>query len=281
MIPADPGHSCSQLPWNPSPFFPPELERETFETTAYLYPKTIFNLIRVSRRVQEWIDGVQYATVMDSSTEGSLICPVEVLLRVILSESKPASFFQRHVRNVHYIWDRRDRDNILAQVLPACSGIHNLVLGTNSPALGSLLPTLAAMQPRRLTLARKPSLDSHAPMFTFLTHFHILRSSLPADGGAFPSFLAHLPALTYFAIILRSTVLILIANSSTSLAHLPSVDDPRFLYQWVRFYAFIDVWIPETRGGIDFWARGDAFVAKKRRGEIQPVSRCRIDVGDP
>ncbi|KAJ6482615.1 hypothetical protein C8R45DRAFT_1215368 [Mycena sanguinolenta] len=285
---------------NPSPFFPPELERDIFETSAYLYPQTIRNLVRVSRRVHEWIDGMQYTTVMDTNAEGHLYCPEDALLRVIQSESKAASFFQRHVRHVYHAW--RDRDNMLAPVLSACSGIHNLVLCIRPPTLETLLPTLAAMRPRRLALSRKPSLDSHAPMFTFLTHFHILSSSLPADAGALPSFLAHLPALTHFAIgsqmdgttptnlalareILAECktleVLILEFYNSNSLApFLPSVYDPRFLYQWFQARAFIDGWVAELEGGIDFWARGDAFIAKKLRGEIQPVSRCWIDVRD-
>jgi hypothetical protein len=31
-------------------------------------------------------------------------------------------------------------------------------------------------------------------------------------------------------------------------------------------------WLNETRGGTDFGALADAFVADKRRGEIQPSS---------
>jgi hypothetical protein len=37
-----------------SPFFPPELEREIFETVAYHYPEMITTLVLVSRRVYEW-----------------------------------------------------------------------------------------------------------------------------------------------------------------------------------------------------------------------------------
>jgi hypothetical protein len=36
------------------PVFPPELEREMFETAAHFHPETIFNLLLVSRRVHEW-----------------------------------------------------------------------------------------------------------------------------------------------------------------------------------------------------------------------------------
>ncbi|KAJ7182925.1 hypothetical protein C8R43DRAFT_1116537 [Mycena crocata] len=32
-------------------------------------------------------------------------------------------------------------------------------------------------------------------------------------------------------------------------------------------------WVAGTKGGSDFWARADAFVGKRRRGEIEPKSR--------
>jgi hypothetical protein len=35
-------------------------------------------------------------------------------------------------------------------------------------------------------------------------------------------------------------------------------------------------WIAQTRGGTDHWARAEAFVEKKRRGEIQPGSSALI-----
>jgi hypothetical protein len=38
---------------------------------------------------------------------------------------------------------------------------------------------------------------------------------------------------------------------------------------------YVIEWIIGTRGGFDFWARADAFIAKKRRGEIHPsMSSC-------
>jgi hypothetical protein len=37
-----------------TPAFPPELEREIFETIAYHYPEMIANLLLVSRRVYDW-----------------------------------------------------------------------------------------------------------------------------------------------------------------------------------------------------------------------------------
>jgi hypothetical protein len=39
---------------DPLPVFPPELEREIFETTAERHPKAIASLLLVSQRVNEW-----------------------------------------------------------------------------------------------------------------------------------------------------------------------------------------------------------------------------------
>ncbi|KAJ7131406.1 hypothetical protein C8R44DRAFT_774790 [Mycena epipterygia] len=50
-------------PGNCSPSFPPELEREIFESAAQLYPNTIPNLLLVARRVNEWIERIKCNTV--------------------------------------------------------------------------------------------------------------------------------------------------------------------------------------------------------------------------
>jgi hypothetical protein len=52
------------------------------------------------------------------------------------------------------------------------------------------------------------------------------------------------------------------------------IDDVNFVYMDLgyRNVYLCDGWLAQTRGGIDFWARADAFVEKKRRGEIQPSS---------
>ncbi|KAJ7846717.1 hypothetical protein B0H14DRAFT_3678026 [Mycena olivaceomarginata] len=52
--------------------------------------------------------------------------------------------------------------------------------------------------------------------------------------------------------------------------YLPASDDVRVVYDAWEYKDFRQGWLVETRGGLDFWARADTFVAKKRRGEIQP-----------
>ncbi|KAF7377275.1 hypothetical protein MSAN_00147800 [Mycena sanguinolenta] len=293
---------------NPPPLFPPELEREIFETAAYFYPETIQKLLLVSHRVYKWLDGMQYATVMAKAVEGS--CPVDVLLREIQSESRPASFFHDHVRHLYVInrgesWDQ-DK-NVLIQVLSACCGIHNLVLFVGVHLLKSLLPSLAAMKLRRLVITGDAlffQVDPETSMFSSLTHLYlpydplVHRHTAMTSRDRLPSFLAHLPVLTHFAMVaifsntasaaLAKDILVscknlqvLIVGVIEDVKLFPSIDDARFLvFRPSGKYEFDLGWVAETRGGIDFWARADAFVAKKQRGEIQPSSRCWIEFED-
>ncbi|KAJ6482710.1 hypothetical protein C8R45DRAFT_1075793 [Mycena sanguinolenta] len=294
---------------NRAPFLPLDLEREIFETAAYFYPKTIYNLLLVSHRVYEWIDGMQYATVTDEAIEGS--CPVDVLLQKIQSESRPASFFHRNVRHLCVTGRRRNWNqdmDVITQVLSACSGIHNLALSVSSVgphAHESLPPSLAALKSRRLTTpVFFLQIDPPTPMFAFLTHLHVPFNPLLATTSRdqLHSFLARLPALTHFAMgpvlwnildagaalakeILTTCenlhVLVVNMTRTADVKLFPAIDDVRFLlFQDARKAEFIRGWVAETKGGVDFWARADAFVAKKKRGEIQPISRCWIEVRD-
>jgi hypothetical protein len=57
------------------------------------------------------------------------------------------------------------------------------------------------------------------------------------------------------------------------MACLERINDIRFVYLILQDAGdFLGGWLAQTRGGIDCWARADAFVEKKRRGEIQPGS---------
>jgi hypothetical protein len=121
--------------------------------------------------------------------------------------------------------------------------------------------------------------------------------SAPTSAVQLSSFLAQLPVLTHFAAFcepdrgdfavaardiltackaLRVFVLnpIYWRTNSEFPESLPSMDDVRFVYLNLGFRNshLWDGWVFQTRGGIDFWARADAFVAKKGRGEIQPGS---------
>ncbi|KAJ7664499.1 hypothetical protein DFH06DRAFT_1324050 [Mycena polygramma] len=74
--------------------FPPELEREAFETTALLYPGEIPTLLRVARCVLGWIEPLLYRVIHLASND-------EPTARALLHamSTKPPSFF-RTVRHL-------------------------------------------------------------------------------------------------------------------------------------------------------------------------------------
>lgn len=134
----------------------------------------------------------------------------------------------------------------------------------------------------------------HQPMFSSLTHLFILGDDpiSPVDMGHLPRFLSQLPVLTHFAIInlelfaarpvVEQDILVackplrvLILNPQQKMIEfLHYVDDVRLVYMDIGLENLEGDWVAGTRGGIDFWVRAEAFVEKKRRGEIQPSSSC-------
>ncbi|KAJ6598093.1 hypothetical protein DFH09DRAFT_1022383 [Mycena vulgaris] len=272
---------------DPSPFFPPELEREIFETAADLYPETIPELLLVSQRVHEWIEIIRYSIV--STIDDPSSCPIHVLQQAIRSNAKPADFFHR-VRHLYV--ERFVPDLELQEILSACIGIGSLALFHGGP---SILPGLAAMKPRRLSVALEclfpdqQSLDpiTTHPMFTCLTHLDLF------GGSPHIRWTNLLPALTHLAMGCHSSVWTELLSTNAKLVvliHMQSSDfrtenrisddDVRFVCMLVVDYEYGPDWLTGVRGGMDFWARADLFVAKKRRGEIKPSSRCWIEAAD-
>jgi hypothetical protein len=153
------------------------------------------------------------------------------------------------------------------------------------------------MKLRRLTLPLGlgglfTSLHSVDPMhllFAFVTHLDI-HDRLPEDHGEMRRFIAKLtllPALTHLALsrpkdsvaiaelLSTKTNLQVLVGIQFSRLHpltdLPLVDDARFVS--IRVVGFEDLgndWLAGVNGRLDFWARAELFVAKKRRGEIEP-----------
>ncbi|KAJ7111323.1 hypothetical protein C8R44DRAFT_985491 [Mycena epipterygia] len=286
------------------PFLPPELERTIFESAAELHPGTILNLLLVSRRVNEWIERLQYNTVTSSGSGTS--CRFDVLQRAVRSDLKPASFFHDRVQYLYVDW--RNKDGLRsAEILSACSGIRSLVLlFLVGP---SLLSSLGAMKPQRLGIFLKgifptmESTDLSHPMFTFVTHLDIFDSLSHdfydfhwpwSDDWSWSNF-GLLPALTHLSLLKfrdsdvgtvllsqcrKLEVLIRMAGSAPHPSDLPSIDDVRFVSMVVPDRDYEGDWIIGTKGEMDFWARADAFVAKRRRGEVKPDSRYWIEDGD-
>ncbi|KAJ6564593.1 hypothetical protein B0H19DRAFT_1259019 [Mycena capillaripes] len=135
-------------------------------------------------------------------------------------------------------------------------------------------------------------------MFTFVTHLDLLDYIPFATDhhlALYPPFIALLPVLTHLAMrnrlreqaAVEKQILVSCRGLEALIIPVPlegrtaqylSIEDVRFVYMVVQYHE--DDWVIGASGGMDFWARADAFIAKRRRGEIEPSSRCWIEEGD-
>ncbi|KAJ7488982.1 hypothetical protein FB451DRAFT_681331 [Mycena latifolia] len=274
------------------PFLPSELEREIFETAVAIYPETLAPLLLVAQRVHEWMERVKYRTVISNGDRS--LCRIAPLQWAIRANLKPAGFFRERVRHL-FVSVALDQAG-MQEILTACSGVVSLALIDDAGPWA--LPELGVMQPCRLCVHLTnlfggiESLDLSHSMFTRLTHLDLFDTVIA--GLPWPAF-ATLPALTHLALyqIRSATLLERVLSTCTQLAVLVdmrsapppyvewlSADDARFICIVVADVAYARDWFAGTQDDSDFWARADAFVAKKRRGEIRPSSRCWIEEGD-
>ncbi|KAJ7176961.1 hypothetical protein C8R46DRAFT_1077865 [Mycena filopes] len=274
------------------PCFPTDLEREIVETAAYLHPETIPALLLVSHRVHEWIERIKYRTV---TTDGKLsTLSFQSLLRAIRSNIKPPSFFAERVQ--HLFAGYRRVDDELAEVLSAWIGFRRNYGSDPMTLLPSLRPRRLYVHIRAL-LADLESPHLH-PAFSLLTHLDVLDAfkNLHTSNLTFDWVIRELslfPALTHLAlydcsasataVLAKCTMLELLVDApcdDPKSRHLYVADDLRFVSIALSDADYARDWIIGTQGGRDFWARGDMFVAKRRRGEIEPSSRYWIEDGD-
>ncbi|KAJ6481477.1 hypothetical protein C8R47DRAFT_1134551 [Mycena vitilis] len=283
---------------SPAPFFPSELEREIFEMAAHLHPETMARLLLVARRVYEWIARIRYRIVTPDGAHFTL--PTLALTRAIQTNSHPPSFFRDRVRHLGVPF-RLDRD--FRNILSICSEIQTIFCATYiDPMFQSDLNT---MRPSRLSIYLIfDDVDYYPALFTCVTHLNVMFNSIrqpwrdPDDGVNWKRFFALLPALTHLSLYLQAeefSVVPTLLELSTNIGILV-VRHPRpprlnkelhLLFEDDRLVNFLlpnpaceDDWRTGAKGGMDFWASAEAFVAKKRRGEIEPSSRCWIEEVD-
>jgi hypothetical protein len=152
------------------------------------------------------------------------------------------------------------------------------------------------MRPRRLAVSLtnlfNGAADFTLPCFANLTHLDSFDTSSaimmlpPSQLGALPSlthFAMHgLPAGLLLAVLIGCPRLEVVVNlygrpgdevafRGTSLADVRHVSMVVPDYEWD--------WRSGVRGGSDFWSRADMFVAKKKRGEIEPSSSSSCLLG--
>ncbi|KAJ7621458.1 hypothetical protein FB45DRAFT_141443 [Roridomyces roridus] len=259
------------------PKLPPELEMEIFRTAARLAPQTISHLLCVAHRAFTWIEPILYETlILSSSTSLAL-------------ETKPPSFWARNVRNVHIV--KSPDKALVLSTLSACTGLESLMVLRDEDTQ-DIMPLLAPMRLKRLDIdvgqlfgPQVATYDLHLnPTFAGLTHLCI-QDAHTFKFTAFSTTLPLLPELTHLRLefgglgasglklFLRDCkqLRVLISTTPTEFgpASLPTKglhDDPRFVFLGKRVgekdYIEGSQW--------DSWARAEAFVEKKRRGEIDP-----------
>ncbi|KAJ7040981.1 hypothetical protein C8F04DRAFT_1081261, partial [Mycena alexandri] len=258
---------------------PPELEREIFELAVRVHPSVAPNLLLVAHRVHVWIEPILYETLI--ILVGAPSEPPPAILQAF--QSKPASFFRTHVRNLLLHYDRHAKQ--FPAILSRCSGTVNLaVLGQ---ARHSLLAPLGAMKLQRLAVHMQAlfgpkHIDLTLPCFATLTHLNIMNSD--EDRITAEDF-ASLPALTHLhlfqcralmdAVLLRCHALKVLVSTWAFPPEIPElrslIQDPRvvLVHLWAHRRSSIEDWKAGTEGRPDLWSRADLFVAK-RHGRIDP-----------
>ncbi|KAJ6535598.1 hypothetical protein B0H19DRAFT_1183802 [Mycena capillaripes] len=272
------------------PRFPPELERAIFEIAASARPTSIPNLMVVAWRVNHWVEPLLYRVVLLCPTlRGQIldfpVITAEILLRVIAQ--KPANFLGGSVRHlcIDYAYSASPSRG-LTGILTACTGVTNLfahfVASSHVPALDSLRCV------RRLAIDLKALLqptpiDLTTSLFRTVTHLELLDLADIEEGHRIGARLALVPYLTHIAIdstlhhivshveLCEDTrlqcIVFLGSHRAVMNNRSPLVDDPRFVF----FCQSVDYrwgWLRGVDDAEDYWARADAFIAERRRREV-------------
>ncbi|KAJ6458039.1 hypothetical protein C8R47DRAFT_167078 [Mycena vitilis] len=267
---------------NPEPCFPPELERDIFETAAVLDAAIIPLLLRICRRVQAWVEPLLYRVLTTDYRD----LPI---LRA--AETKSASFLHTAVRHL-FLEQPVEMSESRTTLLKNCTGVTNLYF--DGALEIQFLDILGDMRLRKLSLSAPREVSEkrqllYHPTLRFLTHLDLVEDAHPTweDWRA----LATLPELTHLSLSQEfpSDVLQHVLDECPQLAVAviafwagwswerddaivfaeslaTTVTDSRMVVLVVHSYD--RDWQVGARGGDDFWIRAEAFIDRKRRGQI-------------
>ncbi|KAJ7628244.1 hypothetical protein DFH06DRAFT_724320, partial [Mycena polygramma] len=267
---------------NLEPFFPPELEREIFETAAMRDPTSIPVLLRVCHRAHAWVEPLLYRVLTIDNGSSSI-------LRA--AEAKSASFLHIAVRHV-YLERPVELSEPRKMLLRKCTGAIDLYFDTIFEIdFFDLGPTrllkLSLSVPSNVSTRRQ--LLQH-PNLRPLTHLDLYEPADVRPTWEDWSALAALPALTHLCLSREfpSDVLIRAMKDCPRLAvavrafwgglkeredaissarNIATITtDPRIVVLVVSSYD--EDWGVGARGGEDCWIHAEAFIAEKRRGKI-------------
>ncbi|KAJ7255622.1 hypothetical protein C8J57DRAFT_1655148 [Mycena rebaudengoi] len=154
----------------------------------------------------------------------------------------------------------------------------------------TMLPALEKMQLQQLTVDLQglfgvTAIDPARPLFRALTHLRLLNIPPELNFDELPA-LTHLFLSDYSSLGLISSTLencsrlcVLVATFPSRppelyvKIHLP-IDDPRFVVMSLSCEECMEYWKFGAKGGRDFWDHAENFVARRRRGEIEPGMSC-------
>ncbi|KAK7058033.1 hypothetical protein R3P38DRAFT_2844068 [Favolaschia claudopus] len=269
------------------PVFPPELEREIFEIAAWGDRSLIPLLLRVCRRVHQWIEPLLYRVLRIANSNSD-----SDALRLLAFHSKPANFL-RHV--FMHMDSNSPLKNKIADLLSRCNNIISLFWDGLLPA--EILPILDTMKIQKMNIwvsedvTEWAKLTLHRPMLHSVTHLELYSYASEIGSIAWEegwANLASLPALTHLCLtddlsdILLDSILehcsnldvvitafwdpVFVTNAELFAKKL-TTNDRRVVV--IRVSDFRGDWESGALGGDDFWTRSERFVAKKVKGEIE------------
>ncbi|KAF7377553.1 hypothetical protein MSAN_00177600 [Mycena sanguinolenta] len=283
----------------PDPVFPVELERVIFEDTAVFYPAAIPALLCVARRVFIWIEPFLFRIIR---TDRKPLA--DAVLHAM--KAKPASFFDTSVRHVYFKLGSHSTqwtETEACALLSLCPRLHSFgaVAYWSPAALPPILNELHAV--RRFSgclddiFGHALAVDLKLPFFQRITHMDVFENfgdvswNKGRGGLQICADLAGLPALTHLCVhrgvhegllnhILKECVHLKVLMTKFDVvdharehAAAIQITDGRYLVVVTgtdeEYWAD---WERGARGGMDFWAAADEFVARKRNGEISASS---------
>ncbi|KAJ7622346.1 hypothetical protein FB45DRAFT_1061880 [Roridomyces roridus] len=285
-----------------APVLPHELEQEIFVTAAYIEPLAIPKFMLVAWRVKLWVEPLLYRVVMLSGSEADNAlglnaaswypCRSDLFIQSLGSPSTLGE-------SIHHLCLVSVDPDRIQPILSAASNVQDLWINNLTR---DHWPIVSTMPLRRLHCSLEaftlPKIDFRHPMFSQLTHFEL--TFVPHfTEDVWSAGLAAIPNLTHFAynsdlelLSLSPTLLrgceSLRALIFLAMAHMPilarsTIDphlkdlarDPRFVQLVCTRY--VRDWQMGALKGIDYWARADEFISKRRSGEIDALQHLLHD----
>ncbi|KAJ6452823.1 hypothetical protein C8R45DRAFT_638733 [Mycena sanguinolenta] len=268
---------------------PLELEREIFEICAFSQPTCIPKLVLVAKHVKDWVEPVFYRIIILGAVMSDFpLVPYDIMSALI--RRKPPAFFHSAVRHL-LVYIPHQTPQELESILSVCTGVEDLWIDDMDNAF---IPLIHSFPLKRLCVAfdNIPAPSQTLPMFSCLTHLH-LRAHYGNDEPSILAFVEALPKLTHLGFTHLSWIggriylpmLHRLLESSPLMRVLvifkipgPSWPDEAFLQlRWdLRFVVmpyrdFVADWDAGVQHGRDYWADAEAFIAKRRTREIDPL----------